>query len=174
MNYRPYLVPSVVLIVIAVLIGAVSLSNFGQTDTSNKQKKVEDFTLQDVNTLSEFQMINFTGSPVILNFMATWCVTCPYSYPELQEVGQNYPQIEIFTISIDPDFDTPIKLLDYAGEHSISWHLARDIYGVGISVFQVVVIPTIVLLDKDFNIVEQQDGTVSFETMEKWISSISR
>ncbi|MFW9997493.1 MAG: TlpA family protein disulfide reductase [Candidatus Odinarchaeota archaeon] len=173
---NPYLIPAIVLIAVVSLVGFASISNFGQATTGTNQTSTGnqmitgDFELQDVYSQVTYKMSDYKSSLILLDFMATWCVYCPYSYPELQDLHQKYPQVEIFTVSVDPDFDTVDKLINYARDHSISWHVARDTNGVSNEArFQVTGTPTTVLIDKNFNIVEKHVGVASFETMEQWI-----
>ncbi|MHA2298250.1 MAG: TlpA family protein disulfide reductase [Candidatus Hodarchaeales archaeon] len=175
-NKHPYMTPAVIIIIVMALFGLISISNFGQVAT-NDQQNIDtsdqdiagDFELQDVFTMSEFKMSKYMGSLIVIDFMATWCEPCKYVYPELQELHQKYPQVEIFSVTTDPDYDTPNRLIDYASDQGISWHLARDINDVSNSQFQVIVIPTIILIDEKFDTEEKNEGVASFETMEQWI-----
>ncbi|MHA1169412.1 MAG: TlpA family protein disulfide reductase, partial [Candidatus Hodarchaeales archaeon] len=89
--------------------------------------------------------------------------------PELERVHDTYPQVEIFTVTIDTAADSVEDMISYSRDHGISWNVARDIYGIGSSKFQVTGTPTTVLIDKDFNVVRQQSGVLTFETMKQWI-----
>jgi len=116
-------------------------------------------------------MSEYKGKLIILDMMATWCSYCQYSYPELQELKQAYPQVEIFTVSVEPN-DTPEAMITYASSYDISWHVVLDIDGIGkTSRFDVTGTPTTFLIDKDFNIVEKGVGVTTFQVMEQWIAN---
>jgi protein SCO1/2 len=60
-----------------------------------------------------------TDKPVMLNFIFTTCTTiCPVlsaSFNQVQhELGEASQDVKMISISIDPTFDTPEKLRDYA------------------------------------------------------------
>jgi protein SCO1/2 len=60
-----------------------------------------------------------TDKPVLLNFIFTSCTTiCPVmsaSFYQVQhELGDASQEVKMISISIDPEFDTPEKLRDYA------------------------------------------------------------
>lgn len=172
---NPLVVPAVILIGVVSIVLFASVTNFGQvitedTNTNTSNNITGDFILQDTYSFSEFKMSDYKGSLILIDFMAIGCVYCPYSYPELERVTDTYPQVEIFTVTIDPS-DTVDEMNDYSRDYAISWHVARDIYSVSSSKFSVTGTPTTVLIDRDFNVVEQQAGVLSFEIMQEWIDS---
>ena len=59
------------------------------------------------------------GHPVLLNFIYTTCTTiCPVlsqTFAEVQKrLGADAAKIKMISISIDPEEDTPVRLLDYS------------------------------------------------------------
>jgi cytochrome oxidase Cu insertion factor (SCO1/SenC/PrrC family) len=71
------------------------------------------------------ELMQFDG-PVVLNFIFTSCATiCPVmsaTFGQTQEdLAKIYPDYLMVSISIDPDYDTPSRLRDYAKMHD-----ARD------------------------------------------------
>ncbi|MGD8590879.1 MAG: SCO family protein [Chromatiales bacterium] len=60
-----------------------------------------------------------TDQPIMLNFIFTSCTTiCPVltaTFTQLQEMlSEQNQQVKMISISIDPEYDTPEKLQDYA------------------------------------------------------------
>lgn len=79
----------------------------------------------DVDLLtSDSETINFadtldSGTPVMLNFIFTTCTTiCPVLSASFQQVqallGDSADGVLMISISIDPEYDTPEKLAEYA------------------------------------------------------------
>lgn len=165
-------VPFIIIILVFGLIGIATLFNFGQSGGA-QGVLLDDFTLQDPSTLSEFNMSQYKGSLILIDFMFTDCPSCSKVYPELVKVHQEYPEVEIFTVTGNPDVDTPKIFMDYVNkpEYGIDWHVARDIYSVGYYQFRVNLFPTIVLIDKDFRLAETNVGPPSFATMNQWIAN---
>lgn len=59
------------------------------------------------------------GRPVVLNFIYTTCTTiCPLSSQEFsmlqQRLGPDRDKVHLVSISIDPEQDTPARLVEYA------------------------------------------------------------
>jgi len=54
-------------------------------------------SLLDGDTLS---LNSLRGSPVILNFWATWCEPCEVEMPELQAFYEAYPQVHLIGINL--------------------------------------------------------------------------
>ncbi len=71
-----------------------------------------------------------SGKPLILNFIFTSCTAiCPVMSVTLSAVqsalGAEHRRLRIVSISIDPEYDTPARLKDYAARHRAGpdWHL---------------------------------------------------
>ncbi|MGC4121324.1 MAG: SCO family protein [Myxococcales bacterium] len=69
------------------------------------------------------------GRPVVLNFIYTTCNTiCPVmtqTFAQLQKkLGDESGKVHMVSISIDPEFDTPARLAEYAKRFSAGpqWH----------------------------------------------------
>jgi protein SCO1 len=65
------------------------------------------------------------GRPVLLNFIFTSCgSTCPLMSQVLaqfqRKLGANASQVHLMSISIDPEEDTPARLVDYARQFGSS------------------------------------------------------
>ena len=71
------------------------------------------------NLKKEFE----TGMPIILAFIYTSCTTvCPVTSQILSHtqnlMGKDIDKVRIVSISIDPEFDTPARLLSYSQKYS--------------------------------------------------------
>ncbi|MHA2294452.1 MAG: TlpA family protein disulfide reductase [Candidatus Hodarchaeales archaeon] len=175
---QPYMIPAIVLGVVISLVILSSLFNFGQTipgdqGTNGNGNEIDvDFEFQDVYSLSNFNISRYKGSLLLIDFMYIDCYYCQLSIEEIKKLKDKYPQLEIFSVSIYPDIDTPDLLINHASQNGISWHVARDINEVYQDpIFQFRGTPLFVLIDKYFNIVEKKTGFTVFEDMEKWVIS---
>ncbi|SHO65289.1 SCO family protein [Algoriphagus zhangzhouensis] len=84
------------------------------------------FTNQEGKTIGRKDM---EGKITIVDFFFTSCPSiCPVMSKEMERVNdmfRNNPEVQILSISIDPEYDTPEILQEYANEHHATpgkWH----------------------------------------------------
>lgn len=84
------------------------------------------FTNQEGNPIGRKQM---EGKVTIVDFFFTSCPSiCPVMSKEMERVNDMFreePKVQIMSISIDPEYDTPQILKTYADEHNAisgKWH----------------------------------------------------
>lgn len=113
-----------------------------------------DFSLTDLDRTA-FQLSDFRGSVVVIDFMATWCGPCRQEMPHYGIVWEKYGnKIVLMSIDIDPR-ETEEALRDLAREFPYAtWIWAMDTANLG-QVYQVAFIPKTVVID--------QDGYIRFE-----------
>lgn len=92
---------------------------------------IPDATLVDVNgnkvsLRSELD----SGKPVVVNFIFTSCTAiCPVmsvTFSQVQRaLGAEMSKLRMVSISIDPEYDTPARLKEYAARHDAGpdWHM---------------------------------------------------
>jgi protein SCO1/2 len=77
------------------------------------------FTTQDNDLRGRKEM---EGKVTIVDFFFTSCPSiCPVMSTEMERVNdafRNEPDVQIYSISIDPEYDTPEVLKDYADRHN--------------------------------------------------------
>lgn len=88
------------------------------TDTTQHFVPEFAFTNQEGKTVGKAQM---EGKITIVDFFFTSCPSiCPDMSREMERVNDLFrdePKVQIFSISIDPDYDTPEVLKEYAERH---------------------------------------------------------
>jgi len=84
------------------------------------------FTNQEGKTIGRADM---QGKLTIVDFFFTSCPSiCPIMSKEMERVNDHFrddPQVQLMSISIDPEYDTPELLKEYAQKHhaiSGKWH----------------------------------------------------
>lgn len=173
----------------------IVMSACGNDIETNMSEQVSDFeyTTQDEESLSRDDL---EGDWWVAYFMYTNCtIVCPTTTPnmvsvqnQLDEYGLN-PQIVSF--SIDPDYDTPDVLKDYASEYGAdlnNWHfltgyefadiqeLSRDSFKTvledgGPEEHQYVHSTSFFLINPDGEIIKRYDG-MSGEAMDLLVSDL--
>lgn len=96
------------------------------TDTTQHYIPEFSFLNQDENYVGRAEM---EGKITVVDFFFTTCPNiCPVMSREMERVNdifRDQPKVQIMSISIDPEYDTPAVLKEYAEEHNAipgKWH----------------------------------------------------
>ncbi len=120
---------------------------------SNEENVVGKSIVTDLNfeieTVSgEVVSINqFVGSPLIIDFFATWCAPCEDQVKVIKAFLLEHPDVVVVSVSVDPQDDL-VTLAQYREENGISWIIGRDLLLKGSTKFDVFGLPTIVYVDE--------------------------
>jgi len=136
---------------ILILIFTLTLtSTFGAGCAAQGMGKGEvapDFKLMNLKG-EEISLSSFRGNKaVLLVFWATRCYVCREEIPTLKKIYSKYqPQgLEILAVSI---MESKEKLSSFAKQNNLSYPILMDLEGKAASLYQVVGIPTNVIIDK--------------------------
>ena len=66
------------------------------------------------------------GSPVILNFWATWCAPCEFEMPELQAFQSAHPSARVLAVNLG---EPPALVADWLAERGITLDIPLDTRG---------------------------------------------
>lgn len=113
---------------IALLVTGLLLSSLAAVDVSAKEKRYkrteEVYTVPDVVLVNQdrekvrlVELLN-SDKPVFLDFIYGTCTTiCPIlsaGYSNMQrKLGDNSEQVQLVSVSIDPEYDTPAVMTEY-------------------------------------------------------------
>lgn len=112
------------LLVVLLLAGAFSLPPAFAAPKQSYRRTVEKYTVPDVTLVNQdgrkvrlVSLIN-SGKPVMLDFIYGTCTTiCPVlsaGFTNLQNrLGQDSAKVQLISITIDPEYDTPAVMKDY-------------------------------------------------------------
>ena len=136
-----------------VFLSFLFFSNLSYSDNNNQQllikdpKKVETFLVKDINDV-EKTISNAENKVLLLNFWATWCAPCIKEIPELIELREKFKNnIEVYflkknkIIGLSVLNDEKLKVSDK---------------------FEIKVMPTTVVINKNFEEVAQVKGYVDW------------
>lgn len=120
-----------------------------------------DFTLQTTSgesfTLSEFTAGD--GTPVVLNFWATWCPPCRVEMPYFENASRRYDgRIAVLGVN---QVESPDAVADYATKNGITYPLLLDSDMKVNNRFGVVNLPTTLFIDRNGVVREVLVGTIN-------------
>jgi len=116
-----------------------------------------DFTVRtlegDAITLSELR-----GSPVVINFWATWCGPCRQEVPAFSAFATAHPEIPVLGLSVD---DGPISRVKRIVKE---WSIAYPVAVVGEALqaqYDISTLPTTVVIDENGKVTRVHVGVMS-------------
>jgi thiol-disulfide isomerase/thioredoxin len=156
------------LLFIAILITAIIFSIWYYR---SRKSTTVDFKLVDLEGNS-FNLSDYRGKIVILDFMAVWCDPCRTQISNLGEIWKKYEN-EIIIISIDVDpYETPEKLKEFSSQFPYAtWLWAKDTANLGYE-YKITAIPTMIVVDQDGNIQKRYVGITSSSSLSKEIEHL--
>ena len=118
---------------------------------------------------TNFSLSDYRGKVVVLDLIATWCPVCNDEMRELLKLRQEFTDVIIITISVDPT-ESDETLRSFKGRYHADWILARDTDDVLVK-YQSYFVPTIVVIDPQGYISFQTTGFVPADEL---ISEVTR
>lgn len=82
------------------------------------------FTLTSIDGTT-FSLNDYRGKVVVVTLVATWCHLCNEEMQELVQLRQEYPDVVLITVSVDPT-DTDETLRSFKERYNADWLFARD------------------------------------------------
>ena len=102
----------------------------------------------------------YRGRFVILDLMATWCLPCRLEVDHLREVQRVYGE-RVAIVSVGVDRDESMADLDaFAAKYDATWPHALDHNGSLARAYNLRIIPKLVILDPEGNVVFEREGEV--------------
>ena len=149
---------------------AITLTASASGPAPKVGREAPDFRVQGLD--GEFyQLSDFRGQPVWINFWASWCPPCRAENPDIQAVydANKADGLVVLGIAIGED-DGAVR--GYAGRTDLSYIIGLD-RGTDIAAsYRIVGIPTHFFVDRDGILREWRIGSMNKNTMEKKVDVI--
>ena len=111
------LAPALALIGLAVLIGVMR-----PADEETRSLPTFELPLLDGGTLSSSDL---DGSPVVLNFFASWCRPCIEEAPALQKTYETYRERGVRFVGVNVQ-DTEERARAFVKKHGVTYPVVKD------------------------------------------------
>ncbi len=131
-----------VLILTTVLLVAGCLSQAPQVG-----ELAPDFQLPNLEGQS-ISLSDFRGKPVLVNFWASWCLSCRYEMPFIQEVYEEWSARGLVVLAINKG-ESPSTVEDFMQSYNLSFPALLDINQYVALEYNAWNIPTTFFIDKD-------------------------
>lgn len=165
------------LIIILAIAGAAYqyLSRAFDPDAPQITKKVAatDFTFVDKDG-NEVKLSDYFGTPIILNFWASWCGPCQREIPHFEKAYPEYKDDITFLIvdladGVHESTDSGKAFIEKSG---YTFPVYFDTKSEGAVAYSITSIPTTLFIDKDGYIVSKYMGSLTEKKLLKRIEMI--
>jgi len=127
---------------------------------------VPDRTFEDFDG-EEASLTDHAGTPMVVNFWASWCPPCVAEMPDLEAVHQaRGDEVAFVGINTQDELATAVDLVEQTG---ITYDLGQDPDGEMFRDFEVFSMPTTFFVDEDGAIVHRHSGLVTRMQLEDLI-----
>jgi cytochrome c biogenesis protein CcmG, thiol:disulfide interchange protein DsbE len=117
-----------------------------------------------------FKLSDLRGTPVVLNFWATWCPPCRSEMPELQAASQRLAG-QVAIVGVD-QAETPTEVQVFASQFGITYPIPLDQGADASRLYAVRSLPTTFFIDRSGIIRQVQIGPVTEATLEQSLKTI--
>lgn len=105
---------------------------------------------------TEASVADYAGTPLVVNFFASWCVPCVREMPDFEQVHQDLgDEVAFLGMNMQDSVTRGRELVDETG---VTYDIGRDPDGSLLAQFGGVAMPTTVLVDADGTIVRVLSG----------------
>ena len=143
-------------------------------ETEDARIPAPDFTVINTNG-DEVKLSDFLGTPVVLNFWASWCPPCKSEMPEFDKVYKD-PGADVAFLMVDlvdGQRETVESGARHIEEQGYAFPVFYDVSGEAGYSYGISSIPTTVFIDKDGYIVTGAIGALNEQTLRTGIGYIT-
>lgn len=145
----------------------------GNFKNLNKEEKnmAKDFIVYDEN-LKAVKLSDFKGTPVVVNFWASWCPPCKSEMPSFNEMSKKYNEDEVTILMVnltDGQRETISRAKQFIKDNNYNMKVLFDNKMDAANIYNISSIPRTIFIDKDGYIVKDDLGAITKEELENQI-----
>ncbi len=155
---------AVALSVAGLLIMQGSAKNELPANSSGAREAAPNFELVLLDG-KRFQLSDYKGKPVLINFFASWCLPCREEMPVLEKIVGAYEPKGVVFVGIAVD-DTEEKMKDFIARYKVTFPVGLDKTADIQKSFGLYGIPTTYFIDQEGMINYFHSGAVTEDLLE--------
>ncbi|GAB4120461.1 MAG: hypothetical protein Fur0026_11580 [Sideroxydans sp.] len=140
-----------------LLLGATALAS------------AQPFVFQDMQGQSQ-RLVDYRGKWVLVNFWATWCPPCLEEIPDLVDLHRKHSKKDLVVIGIALDSSAK-SVRQFVERFKVNYPVVLGDYDLAEQVGEVEVLPTSYLYNPQGELVSYQQGMLTRDSVESYISS---
>jgi thiol-disulfide isomerase/thioredoxin len=109
------------------------------------------------------------GTPVVLNFWASWCEPCQRETPELVAFAKRHPDIAVVGLAVN---DVPADARRFARKEGVTYELGVDRDADAAGEFGVSGLPVTAIIDADGRLASTYIGEISEAQLESFAKQL--
>lgn len=151
-------------LIIVALIYTLSMNFLNEKeDIVSIGDEAPNFMLKDMNGV-EFQLSDYKGKGVFLNFWATYCEPCKQEMPYMNNLFKEYQAegVEILAINVG---EPELRVNNFIEQYGLDFPILYDRGGTVTKLYDFIPLPTTFLIDENGQIVDIITGTLSEESI---------
>lgn len=117
---------------------------------------------------TEANLSDFAGTPVVVNFWASWCPACVAEMPDFEQVHAALGD-EVVFLGLNMQETDPAAAASLVASTGVSYQLALDPDGSIFNRFGGIAMPTTVFIDEDGQVVTTHAGAIFADDLEDLI-----
>lgn len=167
--------PTAALIAAAALAGLMLLPRLSFSRDEAKVTPAPAFVLPVIHngdTGSRLALGDLKGSPVILDFWATWCQPCAMQTPVLDRLSRRHQGRGLKVIGLNVADDEHGAAARYARDKNLSYPIVVDETGETQRSYAVTKLPSLVIIDREGRVVHQTSGFVDEASLERLLKDV--
>ncbi len=159
----------------AALVGLTLLPRLSFSRDETKGHPAPVFTLPVIHNGdagSRLSLADLKGTPVVLDFWATWCGPCAMQTPILDRLARRHRDKGLTVVGVNVSDDDPAQAARYASQKKLSYPMVVDEAGVVQREYGVNKLPGLVIIDKEGRIVHRTSGFVDEASLDRLLKDV--
>ena len=174
-SYKLLLILAIAGLVLALAIAGLLLFKGNATEPSSQSSSLikeaaPNFTVALLDG-KNFQLSDYKGKPVMINFFASWCLPCREEIPAIEKIVSTYKPKGVVFLGISTD-DTEVKANDFIKKYGVSYSIGLDKSTAIQKSFGLYGIPTTYFIDKQGIVNYFHSGAVTEDLLQNELDKL--
>ncbi|MBS6135171.1 MAG: TlpA family protein disulfide reductase [Faecalibacterium prausnitzii] len=154
------------------LSGGMGAQQLGQSNSGPKNL-APDFTVYDSQGTA-VRLSDYRGTPVVLNFWASWCGPCQREMPDFDAVYQQLgEEVQFLMVNVtDGSRETMLTAWEFLADKGYVLPMVYDTQGEAAAAYGVYALPSTYFIDAEGYAIARANGAIDQETLQKGIEMI--